>query len=114
MNLVMIALHDSRGFQDLLKALRAAGAHSATILDNVEMDILFWRGIRATMSAPAGTGGPGKTVLTLVPDVLTESVVEAAERALVGLTGMVYAWRVDHSVGFQGEARAGERAWRSA
>lgn len=114
MNLVMIALQDGRGFQDLLKAIRAAGAHSATILDNTEMDILFWRGIRASMSAPAGQSRPGKTVLTLVPDVLTDAVVEAAERAMVGLTGMVYAWQVDRSVGFQGEARAGEPARRFA
>ncbi|MFN3431252.1 MAG: hypothetical protein ACK46X_15020 [Candidatus Sericytochromatia bacterium] len=112
MNMVMIALRDGRRFQDLLKAIKAAGAHSATILDNDGMDVLFMRGIRAHMDAPVGSGAPGKTVLTVVPDALTESVVEAAERVLVGFSGMVCSWQVGHAVCFQGETRAGELAAR--
>jgi hypothetical protein len=109
MNMVMIALRDGRCVQNLLAGLKSAGAHSATILDSTEMDILFWRGIRASLSGPACASGPGKTVLTLVPDVLTRSVVEAAERALVGFTGMVCAWPIDHAVAFQGDMRGEAR-----
>jgi acyl-CoA reductase-like NAD-dependent aldehyde dehydrogenase len=113
MNMVMIALRDGRRFQDLLKAIKAAGAHSATVLDNEGMDFLFFRGIRAGMEQSHGQGG-GKTVLTMVPDALTESVVEAAERVMVGFNGMICAWQVGHMVSFQGEARSGELTRRFA
>ena len=109
--MVMIALRDGRRFQDLLKAIRAAGAHSATILDNDGMDFQFFRGVRASMDVHAQQT-PGKTVLTLVPDALTESVVEAAEGVLVGFAGMVCSFSLGHFASFQGEARSTEAAKR--
>ena len=114
MNMVMIALRDGKRFQELLKAISAAGAHSATILDNDGMDVVFWRGIRATFDGPSGSGAPGKTVLTVVPDALTESVVEAAERVLAGFAGMVCSFQVGHAVAFQGDVRTTELARRYA
>lgn len=114
MNMVMIALRDGRRFQELLKALRAAGAHSATILDSDGMDVLFFRGVRAHMDEPR-SHAPGKTVLTMVPDALTESVIEAAEQALVGIAGMVCSFQLGHFAAFQGETRpAAELARRFA
>lgn len=107
MNMVMIALRDGRRFQDLLKAIRAAGAHSATILDNDGMDFQFYRGIRGSLD-DGQPATPGKTVMTMVPDALTESVVEAAEQVLVGFAGMVCSFSLGHFASFQGEARAQE------
>ena len=115
MNMVMIALQDGRRFQDMLKALRLAGARTATILDNPGVDVLFLRGIRASLDdgEPQSPTG-GKTIMTMVPEALTQDVIEAAERMLVGFSGMVCSWPVGHFVCFQGEARAGELAGRVA
>lgn len=108
MNMVMIALRDGRRFQDLLKAIRAAGAHSATILDNGGMDFQFYRGVRASLDDRHAAQTPGKTVMVMVPNALTESVVEAAEQVLVGFSGMVCSFSLGHFAAFQGEARAPE------
>lgn len=104
MNMVMIALGDGRRFQDLLKAIRAAGAQSATILDNDGMDFQHYRGVRASFDNGAGAHAPGKTVLAMVPNALTESVVEAAEQVLVGFAGMVCSFSLGHFASFQGES----------
>ena len=114
MNMVMIALRDGRRFQDLLKAIRQAGAHSATILDTDGLDVLVWRGIRGALEPPAGQEGSGKTILTVVPDALTAAVIEAAEHILVGFSGTVCAWSVGHAAVFQGERRPTELARRFA
>ncbi|MNU07119.1 hypothetical protein D3C72_2525840 [compost metagenome] len=51
-------------------------------------------------------------MLTLVPDALTESVVEAAEGVLVGFAGMVCSFSLGHFAAFQGEPRSMEAAKR--
>lgn len=107
MNMVMIALRDGRRFQELLKAIRAAGAHSATILDNGGMDFQFYKGIRGSLD-DRHAATPGKTVMVMVPNALTESVVEAAENVLVGFAGMVCSFSLGHFAAFQGEARQAE------
>jgi hypothetical protein len=43
--------------------------------------------------------------MTLVPDALTENVVEAAEQVLMGLSGMVCAFQLGHFAQFQGFGR---------
>ena len=115
MNMVIIALQDGRRFQEMMKALRAAGAQSATILDAPGVDVLFLRGIRASLNdMGCHETQDGKTIMTMVPEALTQDVIEAAERVLVGFSGMVCSWPVGHFACFQGEARAGELMGRVA
>jgi hypothetical protein len=113
MNMVLIALRDGRRSPELLKALRAAGAHSATVSDSDGLDFIHFRGVRGSLDDGRSAPGPGKTIMTLVPDALTESVVEAAEQALVGYSGMVCAFQLGHFASFQGDARRDARSERS-
>lgn len=114
MNMVMIALRDGRRYQDLMKALRAAGAHSATILHNDGTDFQFFRGVRATFEERHAHPVPGKTVLVMVPNALTESVVAAAENVLVGFAGMVCSFSLGHFASFQGETGQAELTKRQS
>lgn len=112
MNMVLIASRDGRRSQELLKALRAAGAHSATISHGEGFDFFHFRGVRGAMDTDRLTAGPGVTIMALVPDALTQSVVETAEQALVGYSGMVCAFALGHFASFQGDSRRETRIER--
>jgi hypothetical protein len=109
MNMVLIASRDGRRSQELLKALRAAGAHSATISHGEGFDFFHFRGVRGSLDAERSSAGPGVTIMALVPDALTQGVVETAEQALVGHSGMVCAFPLGHFASYQGETRADAR-----
>jgi hypothetical protein len=121
MNAVLIVLPDGRRCPELLRALRDAGAHSATIVDNEGLDFVLWRGLRASMARHWDqAGGTGKTVLAVVPDVLTDSVIAEAEHVLAGAAGatagMILAWGLAHFGCYQGDqaARGEGRAGRQS
>jgi hypothetical protein len=112
MNVIMIHLADTRRYGALLEALRMGGAQQATICDNSGVDFLFWRGIRSAFDRPAASRAAGKTIFSIVPEAVTQAVVEAAERVLGGPqgAGAIFTWELSHYSCYQGEARAGELA----
>lgn len=120
MEAILIILPSSDRLADLMDAIKDAGAPGATIFDSQGMQLLGWLGTHPALSRHWSLEGAdheaGKTLLTVVPDHLSPTVIAAAERVLGGFSapysGMLCSWKIANFRCYQGDKEAlttGER-----
>jgi hypothetical protein len=108
---VLIILPDGRKLQDLLAAMKAAGAPGATVFDGQGQEFLAWYGGHPSLARHWSLEGvdreAGKAVLSMVPDALVDAVVGACDHVLDGFSrpfsGMLCTWPIGQFRCFQGD-----------
>lgn len=103
-----------------MDAISEAGAPGATVYDSQGMQLLGWLGAHPAMARHWGLEGTehetGKTILSIVPDHLVETIIAAADQVLGGFSapysGMLCTWKVGHYRCYQGDKPTGSRGER--
>lgn len=111
MEAILVVLPDAKKCQELLAAMKDAGAPGASVFDSQGQELLAWYGAHPALSRHWALDGAdretGKAILAIVPDTLVDAVVNAADRVLDGFnapfSGMLCTWRIGRFRCYQGD-----------
>lgn len=111
MEAILIIVPRAHKVPPLLTAIAEAGAPGATVIDAQGQEFLTWIGTHPALGRGWELGAidrdAGKAVLAIVPDVIVDAVVAAAERVLDNFdqpyAGMLCTWHIGRFRCFQGD-----------